>query len=402
MIFRCLYFGLVFLLFSCDESYLYVRGDCNFITVDELDQVAKDESEFRIKNISVEDIRGEWVSTYPNCPVKHIFTSSDSIITIAQTIFDTWEVTDKIKFSFDANNAEIKVLAGNIQGRKSQVIEIKFLTKLKLYYQNKYEGKYIGPIMAFRRVDVCDVSDFTQQFVSIDEFKDKAIDIEHAHPPSDIINQGITCSYVNLYRSNPGKYKWAGLAALVSGTIGFEEDENRWKPNILEMMNSVIDGNRKVYEDLFWQHLVYDEKGIYGIVDLYCANEIDQLVFDAWNKIDSDDVWGGNRDLLLHEQKNVLQPNLYDDNFWFWYGADTEFGKLINGKNVLSSPVPNDTTYFPSGILRNIASFDQRWNWIDNHILPKWKEYEENEENQEELLDEFKKICPTCCNHTLQ
>jgi len=106
-------------------------------------------------------------------------------------------------------------------------------------------------------------------------------------------------------------------------------------------------------------------------------------------------VWEGNRDLLLHEQRDILQPTLYADHPYSWYLSDSWGGRIWNFGNVLKSPVPNDDEVFTSGISQNIANFNQRWTWIENHILPKWKEFESNVSNKPLLMQSLKEVCPT-------
>ena len=211
----------------------------------------------------------------------------------------------------------------------------------------------------------------------------------------DIKNQNITCAYAKMYLKNPSRYKWAGLAALVSGKIGIEEKETRWKPNIIGLMTSIMAGNKAVYNDLYWQHLAFEKNGISEIEKLYCENSISQDEYSAWKKISMGNVWEGNRDLLLHEQRDVLQPTLYANHPYSWYLSDTWGGIILNWGNVLKSPVPNDDTEFTSGINQNIANFNQRWKWIENHILPKWKEFESNSANKPILMQSLKNVCPT-------
>jgi len=65
----------------------------------------------------------------------------------------------------------------------------------------------------------------------------------------EIKNQNITCAYAEIYLKNPAQYKWAGLAALVSGRIGIEEKRARWKPDYPGLMISIMDGNKAVFND---------------------------------------------------------------------------------------------------------------------------------------------------------
>lgn len=214
----------------------------------------------------------------------------------------------------------------------------------------------------------------------------------------DIKNQSITCAYANIYLKDTKKFKWAGLAALVSGNIGKEEFEKRWKPNITGLMDDLLKGNRAVFDDLFWQHLAFDEKGISEIEKLYCQNALSKSEYLAWKRIAEGGEWQGNKKLLYHEQKDVLQPILYSNHPISWWGADTWGGILINWGNVLKSPVPGDSQTFDSGLTKSIGNFEDRWHWIENHILPKWEEFEENKANKGALMKALQNVCPALSN----
>ncbi len=211
---------------------------------------------------------------------------------------------------------------------------------------------------------------------------------------STIRNHGITCAYARIYQQNPGKFKWAGLAALVSGKIGQRQDEFAWGTGLKD---DIFSGNKAVFDDLYWQHLAYSEKGMAEIERLYCNKKITWEVYNAWQKIDVGDVWGGNLDLLYHEQKNILQPALYAGvtKVFFWTMIDSEVGKLIQGENILVSPVPGDDSEFPG---KNISDFEQRWGWIKAVVMPHWQVFETDPTNAAELRAALQKVCPGCCS----
>lgn len=215
------------------------------------------------------------------------------------------------------------------------------------------------------------------------------------HRSTDIKNQSITCAYAEMYLKNPNRYKWAGLATIVSGKIGMEEKEKRWKPNITDLMESLMAGNKAVFDDLYWQHLAFENKGIGELKKLYCEQSISHEEYSAWKKISMGKVWEGNRDLLLHEQRYILQPLLYNSHPLTWYLSDSWGGILVNWGNVLESPVPNDDSVFPSGLDRNIANFNQRWTWIENHILPEWRKFENKPSNKPLLMQSLRESCPS-------
>ena len=220
---------------------------------------------------------------------------------------------------------------------------------------------------------------------------------------STIVNQSITCSYAKLYLENPTKFKWAGLSAIVSGVIG----ENLFK-NIkigdtyisLGLQENVLQGNRDVFLDLYWQHLAFSSKdGINQLRQFYCLGTISEDVYNAWENINSGDpdrIWQGNLDLLYHEQKDILQAMYNKDPNQWWIISQPCRTNQTKGACILNSPVPNDTQVFPHD---DISVFEQRWQWIKEQIIPKWREFETNGENKDTLIKRLKEICPSCCNN---
>lgn len=223
---------------------------------------------------------------------------------------------------------------------------------------------------------------------------------------SDIRNHGITCAYAKMYMQNPGKFKWAGLAALTSGKIGeHQNDFKLWEyikskvgfnEEIL-FKEDIFKGNQAVFDDLFWQHWAYSEGGIAAIEKLYCNKEITEMGYRAWLKIHEGNVWEGNLALLYHEQKNVLQPKMYAQHGEAWgawdlmnsIGARFFLGKLI------VSTVPDDGGEFPGD---NIANFEERWKWIEEYIMPSWERFETNPANKAKLLEALREVCKDCCD----
>lgn len=221
-----------------------------------------------------------------------------------------------------------------------------------------------------------------------------------------IVNSKVTCAYVSIYRSNPDKFKWAGLAAIVSGKIGREIKarpyreflSDSWAQAYFDKLEATtVDGNKAVYDDLAWLHLAYQEGGLAEIEKIYCyslANGrtvVDLLKYRAWLKIDSGEpslVSLGNRDLLEHEQRYILQARLYDPYSLFWDAYQTISGKVV-------SPVPGRELPMPNGT--NVENVEQRWSWIEETIWPDWITYQATKSNIEQLEVEHRSYCVSCC-----
>ncbi len=251
----------------------------------------------------------------------------------------------------------------------------------------------------------------------VSKWQDKAQEYLTANPNPEPYNENITCAYANMYTQNPTKFKWAGLAALVSGEVGTAPNINLdllGLPSYLDPLaffSSLEEGNEAVFVDLFWQHLAFHEEGLEEIEKIYCAgklsgkNYITLEVYRAWLKISSDNaefIFEGNRDLLYHEQLNVLQPILYDPhpNWWGFLGTYTGVFNLFDlaplGYGTLVSPVPGHGEGFPFS--SNIDEFRDRWRWLETSILPEWKEFESDPNNASILKAEHQTYCSSCCN----
>ncbi|HKU38004.1 MAG TPA: hypothetical protein VJR89_07655 [Polyangiales bacterium] len=128
----------------------------------------------------------------------------------------------------------------------------------------------------------------------------------------------ITKAYAEMYLSNPAVFKWAGMAAFASDTVGMGiqigkatdmvidgqvrlnaaqtlpfDKAFRVPPtariNATDLDNLLIEGNKAVYRDVYWQHLVYREKGVEelrGLLKNLAAQGRDILI-NGWTMIDA-------------------------------------------------------------------------------------------------------------------
>jgi hypothetical protein len=75
-------------------------------------------------------------------------------------------------------------------------------------------------------------------------------------------------------------------------------------------------------------------------------------------------IWQGNTALLYFEQKEVLQPQVYDRNRALW--------KEVSGW--IPSPIPGHReTFGDFSRDGNIGVFEERWEWIERSMLPRWR-----------------------------
>jgi hypothetical protein len=93
--------------------------------------------------------------------------------------------------------------------------------------------------------------------------------------------------------------------------------------------------------------------------------------YEAWLKIGSgnqDLNWEGNRTLLMREQSEILPPG-YEKIQDMWGGGAIASQITAN----TTSPIPGGAPFaqlYPQG---NVTEFKDRWTWIDNNMLPDYK-----------------------------
>jgi hypothetical protein len=198
-------------------------------------------------------------------------------------------------------------------------------------------------------------------------------------------NQAITAAYAEMYLRNPQIYKWAGMAALTSATVGrgmyimhglrhsrLGSMIGLFGREVAETFSNLGVGNQAVFADIYWQLMAYEQGGLAEIDRIFRAGRLDRRAFRGWQQIDAgrrtqnqELVWRGNTTLLYFEQKEVLQPAVYDRNRALW--------KEIAGW--VPSPIPSHRETFEDFSRGgNIGDFAQRWAWIEQSMLPCWRE----------------------------
>lgn len=197
-------------------------------------------------------------------------------------------------------------------------------------------------------------------------------------------NEFVTAAYADMYLRNPAIYKWAGMAALTSAAVGrgmymthylhqsrLTTLVNLFAREVAAISNTLGVGNLAVFNDIYWQHMAYENGGMAEIRRVYRAGQLNRFPYHAWQQIDEGRrsakpalVWAGNRDLLYYEQRTILQPAVYEGNEHLW--------KLMSGW--VLSPIPGHLETiedFAPGA--NMAIFAERWRWIEQSMLPRWQ-----------------------------
>ncbi len=198
-------------------------------------------------------------------------------------------------------------------------------------------------------------------------------------------NLRITTAYAELYLRHPDVYKWAGMAALTSATVGkamymmlvarysglgmLAGLIGRDAETIFEQL---VYGNWLVFDDIYWQHLAYEQGGMPALEGIHAALPLPGDVIEGWRQIEAgrsensaELVWQGNTMLLKYEQEQVLQPGVYEALKPLW--------SVVAGW--VPSPIPGHIEMF--GDYRragNIGNFEDRWGWITSAMLPRYRQ----------------------------
>jgi uncharacterized protein YukE len=167
-----------------------------------------------------------------------------------------------------------------------------------------------------------------------------------------------------------------------------------------------LDMQKQIFDDLVWQHEAYTIGGMALMTSLHRRGTLEDEPLEAWHAIDRGDVAGGNELLLYREQRQIIQDEYSAmrghhgpvgegvTRLMTWVGdspieGGTAYRDLYHRDVPLPTPYPHDPSIpfvgsldvplvpdpielrIPEG---NIASFDDRWRWIDDDMLPAYQD----------------------------
>jgi hypothetical protein len=238
-------------------------------------------------------------------------------------------------------------------------------------------------------------------------------------------NLEISSRYAWIYKLLPAYLKWAGMAAFAShhvrlalfpfrldtdrtGYVDIPHSLQRQKALLLADVNTIRETNNAIFDDIFWVHLAYGtaEDGIERLRPLLGAEPHYAPVLAGFEAIDQgrrvledgtasaaarrtaeDLIWEGNVQLLEHEQRALVQPNL--DRL------SCAFARLFSIGSTLTFEVRGvrqEVSYFTSFYLYSltrgvqqalhahtwprITRFDDRWRWIVTSIVPRFRRFD--------------------------
>jgi hypothetical protein len=238
-------------------------------------------------------------------------------------------------------------------------------------------------------------------------------------------NLEISSRYAWIYKLLPACLKWAGMAAFAShhvrlalfplrldtdrtGYVDIPHSLGRQRALLITDVNTIRETNNAIFNDIFWVHLAYGtaEDGIERLRALLGAESHYAAVLSGFEAIDhgrrvledatasaearraADDlIWEGNVQLLEHEQRALVQPNL--DRL------SCAFARLFSIGSALTFEVRgvrHEVSYFTSFYLYSLARgipqvlhaqawpritrFDDRWHWIVTSIVPRFRRFD--------------------------
>ena len=158
----------------------------------------------------------------------------------------------------------------------------------------------------------------------------------------------ISSRYAWIYKLLPDCFKWAGMAAFAShhvrlalfpfrldrdrtGFVDIPHSLGRQRVLLLSDVDTIRATNNAIFDDIFWVHLAYGtaDDGIERLRALLGAEPHYAAVLAGFEAIDrghrvlvdgtatpearraaGDLIWEGNVQLLEHEQRALVQPNL--------------------------------------------------------------------------------------------
>jgi hypothetical protein len=198
-------------------------------------------------------------------------------------------------------------------------------------------------------------------------------------------------------------------------------------------VNTIRETNNAIFNDIFWVHLAYASAGD-GIERLRALLQSDRHyapLLAGFEAIDqgrrvleggmasakarraADDlIWEGNVQLLEHEQRAVVQPNLNR--------LSCAFARLISIGSATSFEVcgmRQEAAYFTSFYIYSltrgipnarrarawprITRFDDRWRWLVNSVVPRFRGFDADtplvDASLRRIFDEARDFASTPC-----
>jgi hypothetical protein len=261
-------------------------------------------------------------------------------------------------------------------------------------------------------------------------FKSLGVDEKTFATMDPIARNGlINAAYARMYKSDPETMKWAGMAAMASDKAGTgmmqtyalsaadmipggdTARDAAGAPDGDKVRALLAKGNAGIFNDMMWQHMAFQKGGIEEMEKCRKEGSITDEQLAGWRTLAAgkddlakakasndpaamkkaqDEIWGGNKGLLKEEQ-TFIQKQVYDDS----PEAHAAFKFLSGPMNVMgvTSPIPGGTTFDQHrkgmGGGDDVANFDQRWDWIEGHMLPEYQKFEGDPSKMDKEMDKY-------------
>ncbi len=233
------------------------------------------------------------------------------------------------------------------------------------------------------------------------------IDPTYVQQRQSLVN--IYKQYAALYKKDPVKYQWAGLAThagaqVVTQILDRLQDEKLRFLDVAvqsrmyldkhgmclnvaerrqmalraaavygEMQKIVTQMAFRIFNDIGKQFQAYDQGGLGGIQQLIDNDQLDQGALQAWQLIDGGKVTEGTALLTQREQVQVLNPGYGQINKLAPFSL---IGRLMSSE--AESGLPGCKTFrevFDKGLFSDTnpnADENLRWLYISRHVLTTW------------------------------
>jgi hypothetical protein len=235
----------------------------------------------------------------------------------------------------------------------------------------------------------------------------------------------ISSRYAWIYKVQPACFKWAAMAAIAShhvrlalfpfrldtdrtGYVDIPHSLTRQRALLLSDVNTIRATNNAIFADIFWAHLAYStaDDGLERLRALLAPEPHYRPVLAGFEAIDRgrrvlEDgtasaearraatalIWKGNVQLLEHEQRALVQPNL--DRL------SSAFARLFTIGSALTFEVRgvrHEVSYFTSfyvysltrgvpqavraQVWPRITRYEDRWRWIVTSIVPRFRRFD--------------------------
>lgn len=190
-------------------------------------------------------------------------------------------------------------------------------------------------------------------------------------------NRYVTAAYAELFLrgDNDQRFYWSGLAAFASEMVGQMMQDFKKRSSLIGLGQVYADagvklgeGNARVFLDIYWQHLAFENGGLALMKYFRREQELSQGAIDAW---EAKNAWLMTEKIAFVEQHDILQPAIFSSAY-----AQLAGTIFSNG---MRSPVPGGTPYRES---KSLSIFEARWRWIKETVLGEWREWLTQHESQ--------------------